>query len=260
MKVASIFAVATVAVFAATTALAGDGRTGPTPFTGADLDAALSDLNDFVQARYTIENAMSLIDHANIVAPQVIVDAEGATVDFGPAIADGTGLDVNLAQLRQDMSRPSIVVLIQNRMAAPNSIGNDFGPEISGDVGLQANLAALHRDMADKLPVFEMIAALGRVDGEEGDFGPYVSGDMGLDRHLASLNVGAGAHVSDFGLIVGNAGTVKPQGRFGPAISGDETLDVNLVALANTIAETTSEVPYITGASFDFYVATLALY
>ena len=41
------------AVVVASGALAGpDGRTGPTPFTGAALDRALSDMNAQLQARY----------------------------------------------------------------------------------------------------------------------------------------------------------------------------------------------------------------
>lgn len=175
-----------------TTALAEDGRTGPVTFNDAALNTALANLNGFLQARYVVDDAMQLIVEDTQASTYTTYDTKGASIGFGPEISDGSSLGAHLVALNEELSRTSLVVVIQTMMNDQSETVSDFGPVISGNDSLEASVAALEPKGRGALPVFSIIgeAASGSAESE---FGPRIAGDADLKKHLATLS----ASISD---------------------------------------------------------------
>ena len=100
-------------VLAAPMAQAGpDGRVGPSPFTDAALDQALSDMNAHLQARYSMDEMLTHLDVAPTADFVSVSVASAATpldrpfagqTEFGPAISGGASLNTHLVSFNQDL-------------------------------------------------------------------------------------------------------------------------------------------------------------
>ena len=146
----------------------GDGWQGPRVFSGGALDESLVAMNDFLRARYANDDIMASLqeplrqgDFATVaVAVGDVPELASLQVyhGFGPAVADGGSLDLQLASFNADLEHRGEPLFVRVARAA-------------GGTGLD----------------FAEVAGVPPVPGDELAFGPDIWNDPTLDEHMLAL-------------------------------------------------------------------------